>query len=308
MDYKSILQKNKPTLSENSMRTYISLLRNIAKNMGQTEPTLEWFNDAEPIIQFVRENKREINTRKTLLSTLYVLTGNERYRDSFMIDADTIRQDTFRQEMNDKQRKAWVSLDEIKERFHKMMFDYSDFWTDDRPHDVRLQEYQQIVILALIGGIFIPPRRLLDYTEMRINGTMNTQEDNYIDYDKRVLVFNKYKTMRKYGRQEIEIPQELLDILHRWRVMNRSDWLLVNVNGDKLNPSNLNIRINKIFGKQMGCNLFRHIYISEKVLCHMPKLLELQEIARMMAHDIITQMLYRKTDTMSTSSEEEEDS
>ena len=307
MNFHSVLRENKPNLSDGSIKTYISYLRGVATGMGVSlkDATLEWYNDAEPIIEWILENRPQINTRKTILTSLYVLTGNERYKNSFMVDAMEVQREQQRQEMNDKQREAWVSLEEIHNRFRELLKDYSDFWTDDRPQDVRLQVYQQIVILALMGGIFIPPRRLLDYSEMRINGTMNSAEDNYIDFDKRVLVFNKYKTMRKYGRQEINIPQELYDILHRWRVMNHSDWLLVNVNGDKLTPSNLNVRVNRIFGKRMGCNMFRHIYISEKVLCHMPKLLELQEIARMMGHDILTQMLYRKTDTSSSEEDDE---
>ena len=43
-----------------------------------------------------------------------------------------------------------------------------------------------------MGGIYIPPRRSLDYVCFKIKN-INRDEDNYLD--KNEFVFNKYKTI-----------------------------------------------------------------------------------------------------------------
>ena len=52
-----------------------------------------------------------------------------------------------------------------------------------------LQTIQQYIILCLLSGIFIAPRRSLDYTEFKISN-IDKDTDNYLD--KNELVFNKY--------------------------------------------------------------------------------------------------------------------
>jgi hypothetical protein len=37
-----------------------------------------------------------------------------------------------------------------------------------------LQSIQEYIIVALLGGLFIPPRRLLDYTEFRVKNIKKT--------------------------------------------------------------------------------------------------------------------------------------
>jgi len=56
--------------------------------------------------------------------------------------------------------------------------------------------YQSYILLCLISGLYIPPRRLLDYTNLKIN---DDGENNYYDEKKGQLIFRKYKTEKKYG-------------------------------------------------------------------------------------------------------------
>jgi predicted secreted protein len=82
-----------------------------------------------------------------------------------------------------------------------------------------LQTIQQYIILCLLGGIFIAPRRSLDYTEFKIK-SINKDDDNYLD--KNELVFNKYKTAKFYNEQRVAIPKELKSILTKWIKNNNS--------------------------------------------------------------------------------------
>jgi hypothetical protein len=92
---------------------------------------------------------------------------------------------------------------------------------------------------------------------------INKDEDNYIDKNK--FVFNKYKTAKTYGKQELAIPQQLKNILNRWIGMNESDYLLRDKNGNPMTSTKLNQYMNRIFGgKKIAVNSMRHTYLTDK--------------------------------------------
>jgi hypothetical protein len=124
-----------------------------------------------------------------------------------------------------------------------------------------LQTIQNYIILCLLGGIFIAPRRSLDYTEFKIKN-IDKSQDNYLD--KTELVFNKYKTAKFYDEQRVSIPKELKSILTKWIKNNDSDYLLFDNNGQKLTSVKLNQRLNKLFGKNCSVNILRHVYLTDK--------------------------------------------
>jgi len=124
-----------------------------------------------------------------------------------------------------------------------------------------LQTIQQYIILCLLSGIFIAPRRSLDYTEFKISN-IDKDADNYLD--KNELVFNKYKTAKFYNEQRVSCPKELLSILKKWIKTNNNDYLLFDSNGEKLTSVKLNQRLEKIFGKKVAVNLLRHSFLTDR--------------------------------------------
>ena len=124
-----------------------------------------------------------------------------------------------------------------------------------------LQSIQDYIIVALLGGLFIPPRRLLDFTEFRVKN-INKDEHNY--YNRGSLYFNHYKTAKHYGEQSVKVPKELQAILTKWIKANPNEYLLFDVNGNKLNSVKLNQRLNKIFNAKISVNALRHSYLTDK--------------------------------------------
>ena len=61
--------------------------------------------------------------------------------------------------------------------------------------------------MFFLCGIVIPPRRSLDYSEMKIRN-YDAKTDNFYKGNK--FFFNKYKTVKSYGIQSLEIPKELM--------------------------------------------------------------------------------------------------
>jgi len=167
-----------------------------------------------------------------------------------------------KQEKTPSQVASWVDANEIQTIFDKLkdnalfLYKKKDLGMND------LQNIQDFIILSLLGGIFIPPRRSLDYCAFKINN-VDKEKDNYID--KNLMTFNTYKTAKFYHQQQLEIPKELKLILTKWVKVNPTDYLLFDSNKNGLNSVKLNQRLNKIFGgRKIAVNQMRHTYLTDK--------------------------------------------
>jgi len=133
------------------------------------------------------------------------------------------------------------------------------------PND--LQQIQSFIILSLLGGIFIPPRRSKDYVDFVIKDI--DKGKNYIEKHK--MYFNSYKTAKTYGCQIIDIPKPLQSIWKKWITItiNPTKTLLFDINMNPLSSVKLNQRINKIFsGRKVSVNALRHSYLTDKYTTH----------------------------------------
>ena len=159
--------------------------------------------------------------------------------------------------------------------------------------------YQSYILLCLISGIFIPPRRLLDYTNLKFN---NDNINNF--YKKGYLYFKKYKTDKIYGEQKIKIPQKLDTIIKqfiKYRFLNDygNDNFFITINNKQLTPSQLNQYINIVFSNvlqrkiNIGINGLRHSYITAKYE-NIPSIKDIKKTAENMGHSVNQALLYIK--------------
>ena len=84
-DIANKLKSNRPNLSESSLKTYSSILFNLYNKLSTIDgaSTLEWFNNNVKDILHHLEDKN-ISTKKSTLSALFVLTGNPKYQEEMM--------------------------------------------------------------------------------------------------------------------------------------------------------------------------------------------------------------------------------
>jgi len=69
------IKSKRPKLSENSIKTYVSSLISINKKLNG-DKTIDWFDEqAKEIIDYLE--KMNAKTSKTILSAIFVLTGNK---------------------------------------------------------------------------------------------------------------------------------------------------------------------------------------------------------------------------------------
>jgi hypothetical protein len=260
MSLKEELKSKRKTLSESSLTTYSSILKNLYKKVfGEGQIKLDNFDKTKEIIEYIKDVPP--NKRKSILSALVVLTDNEDYRKLMLGDINKYNSFIKTQQKTETQEQNWIEKEKIKEVFDKLEKDAKQIYKKQSLTMIDLQSIQEYIIVALLGGLFIPPRRLLDYTEFRVK---NIDKDKHNYYNRGSLYFNHYKTSRHYGEQSVKVPKILQAILMKWVKTNPNEYLLFDVNGNKLNSVKLNQRLNKIFGAKVSVNNLRHTYLTDK--------------------------------------------
>ena len=275
MDLKDYVHKKRPTLSASSVTTYASILKSLYKKVfgdGKVEPSK--FDEHKKVIDFLKDTPP--NKRKTILSALVIITDSKEYRDLMLSDVRSYNKEIQKQEKTPAQEASWISGGEIKTVFDDLKRNANILMkkkTHLKPSD--LQEIQNFVILSLLGGIFIPPRRSKDYCDFKIK-SVDDAKDNYLK--KGQMVFNSYKTAKTYGEQRVPIAAPLTTILSNWIKINPTEWLLFDNKMQCLTPVKLNQRLNKIFGdRKISVNQMRHTFLTEKYGEHSKKDKELAD-------------------------------
>lgn len=258
-DLIEILKEKRPNLSVSSLYSYSSTLRGLHKRVfGDSDIDVNNFNKVAKIMKDLETKPATV--RKTILAILYVLTGIEEYQKQMTDDIKVYKEEVNKQEMNDKQKDNYLSQEEILLKFKdlekkaKALYKKSELTNKDK------QVIQDYIIVALASGIYIPPRRSLDWCAFKIKNIGET--DNH--FNKNKLVFKTYKGSAKKGEQEVEAPKSLMTILNKWISINDTEYLLHDINDKQLNNVKMTQRLNKIFGNGFSINNLRHSYLSEK--------------------------------------------
>lgn len=287
----------RPHLSKQSVSTYTSILKNLySKVFNSSEIDLTKFNDFKKILDFLKT--LEPNKRKTVLSALVILTDKKEYRSQMLEDIQQYNEDQHKQEKTEKQNESWVDGDEIRSLINNMEKEVKLLYKKENLTMSDLQTIQNYIILCLLGGSYIPPRRSKDYVDFKIND-IDKVKNNYMN--KNTLVFNSYKTAKTYGQQIIEIPNELTKILKKWVKVNPTDYLLFDSNKNQLSNVKLNQRLNKLFGhKKVGVNQLRHTFLSDKYQESIKTNNEMANDLNKMGSSMVQEKIYIKKTTPKT--------
>lgn len=258
---KDYIHSKRPTLSKSSITTYASILKNLYKKVfGDGDVDFGKFDDTAKVLAFLKDIPP--NRRKTILSSLVIITDKKQYRDLMAEDVRDYNKEISKQEKTPEQEASWVEANEVKEKCEELRKNADLIYKKKQMTPSDLQQIQNYIILCLLGGCFISPRRSKDYCDFKIKA-IDKEKDNYLEKSK--LVFNSYKTAKTYGKQEVPIPIQLKNILAKWIKVNPTEYLLFDANLGKLSAVKLNQRLNKIFGeKKVGVNQLRHTYLTDK--------------------------------------------
>lgn len=269
MNFSDEIKKAKPQISDGSLKTYNSLLRSIHTAVFKgDDKNVKNFEKEKLVMDFLE--KKPYNTRKTYLAALVCIAPTvDRYKEVMMGDIKTYNEETKKSELSDKLENSAISQTEIDDIVASLKQNAKGLYKKKQLRMPDLMEIQNYVLLSLYYG-HVVPRRALDYVTMLHKG-YDEATDNYVDFKNDKLVFNKYKTAQKMGkelkgRQELELPSSLKKILKKWVdvIPNGVDTLFFNSNLEPLSNVSLNQRLNTIFGGKKSVNALRHFYLTSK--------------------------------------------
>lgn len=256
-----MLKANRPNLTENSLKSYTSTLWNLNKKLFETDKiNLEDLNNTEKVLEYLET--KPIASFRANLSALINLTENPIYKALLMKKTKEYEDEKGKNEMNEKQQEQSISQDEILTKYKELETSAKNLYKkkDKITRDDK-QLIQNYIIMSLMSGIHMPPRRLLDFTEMKINN-IDKAKDNWIDFKKKKIYYNVFKNSKTVGQQIEELPKTLGTILKKWIKINTTDYMLFNVDGNKLSNVTLHDRVKNITGTNN--NAFRHSFVSDK--------------------------------------------
>jgi len=221
---------------------------------------LKDFQNTKKILEFL--HTKPAASRKAVLSALVVLTQLDAFKQAMAEDIGTFNKDMAEQKNSQKQIDALVTPAEIKTVYDRLVVEADACYKKKTKTVSDLLCISDMVILALLGGMFIPPRRALDYCAFKIK-EIDPKTCNYLD--KSTMYFSVFKTAKTYGTQTVTIPPALKAILTKYIKINSTDWLFFDSKLEPLNSVKLNQKLCKIFnGRRVAINSLRHCYLTNK--------------------------------------------
>jgi hypothetical protein len=180
MEIKEYIASKRPTLGKSSLTTYASILKSLyAKVFG--EGKIEWdnFNKTDTVLTFLKELPP--NKRKTILSALVVITDLPAYKEAMMSDIQEYNKEQSKQLATDTQKENWVSAKTIEDTLADLKTQATVMYKKKTPlTPTDLQIIQNYVIVCLLSGAMIEPRRSKDYCDFKIKN-VQVNKDNFVN-------------------------------------------------------------------------------------------------------------------------------
>ena len=179
-----------------------------------------------------------------------------------------------------------ITYDTIKHMYDKIKNLYQNKLKDFCRESNILKNYREIVTLSML--VHLPPLRSQDYVNMTLND---------IDFKEKIIRINEGKS--KASKRCLTMPQALVEDLQelhtRWCPFDQqkkkyitwsTDYLIPNLNGQKMTSSGFQKFLNRLFGKNISTSALRSIYVS-KALGNVSSE-KLEENAKAMGHSVST--------------------
>lgn len=201
--------------------------------------------------------------------------------------------------MTEKQEDNWLDWNIVLSHRDELLKDCDKFINAKSLTPTQYEKLLHLVVLSLYTDF--PPRRNQDYQQMMVVKKWNENYDvklNYLDMENKKFIFNKYKTAKNHGQQIFDVPDSLMEIFKFYFKfhpnVSKHFYLLSNYSGQPILVVNGITRIlNKIFGKNVGASMLRHIYLSNKYNVD-----EMNEDSDKMAHNPDMQREYMKSQSV----------
>jgi hypothetical protein len=267
-------------LAETTAAEYIGALKKL--NDDKSFTNLGFLKKREAIMNRVGEYAE--STQKSVLAALVSVLSLEKdkptyksiynfYYERMMEAAKKHRETEASGARTEKQDANWITWEEVQKRHDELAKEVAGLAKGKMLTTANWNALLSYVILSLY--VLLPPRRNQDYQDLYIVKKWDdkmSKDKNYYDMATQKFIFNKFKTAKSHGVQEVSIADNapLQEVMALYIKLHPSKGkgemrFLVNADGSALASVNSITRIlNKVFGKHIGSSMLRHIYITHK--------------------------------------------
>ena len=312
-EIKNLLLKRRPGLGSASLKCYVASLYNINRVDKKTDKQKYDLNldNTEEVIQIINSIQRKSIT--ALYSALDAITGIKIYKDLQNAEINKTHLLQVEQIKSQNTTSNWIDFKIIKDIYDEVTDDkwkiVEKFYNNKMPEKLKTKKFEELkrfIAFICCSGIFIPPRRNLDWIKMLWEKPENEDESknyNYIDFENNQFIFNVYKTKHYYGTQIEEIPEQLIIWLKHYKTIKKNNIFLPtkiyyeHFTSDAFSKHIQNFFSNDLpenheaYNKKISTKLFRQIYLTN-LYKDVPKLKDMTKTANDMGHSVKTAFEY----------------
>tara|TARA_R110000868_G_scaffold120915_3_gene320906 strand:- start:99 stop:1052 length:954 start_codon:yes stop_codon:yes gene_type:complete len=288
-DIAKLILKEKPTLSEMSIKTYANCIIKIMEFLKTTSYD-DLYKDASKVVKTLHDKYDKSNTIKTKLASLIVYlrcikndknakeidTAINTYSKVIDMLSNNIKVELSSSEKNNKQKENWLNDDDMK----NIDTNLQSLLPKDGIRTAKdLMHLRNLVIFKLYESN--PTRNEIAdskiiYKPLKKSEALN-DEWNYIILDKKKktvnYLMNQYKTSKNYGQKNVEIDKELYPLFLTYKkaidLFTNENWFLLNDNANsKMTRNRLGVvysTLGKSIDKKLGTSMNRHIQLSNLI-------------------------------------------
>jgi len=266
MEAEIINKLKEKKLSDSSTKLYITVLKNL--NDKRELKDLNFLNKPKKIFEKIKDYKltTQRNIMISIVSILKALNNPlyDSYYDTMIEMNKKIEDDAKNNKKSEQQKDNWMKWEDIEAKYNELKDKIK------MPKNISESQYDNMLDSVILGlYVSIAPRRNKDYLLMKVSKDGKNMDDkyNWLDVKKKQFVFNNYKTDKVYGQQNINVPDDLMNIIKKYLKYKKDGdgYLLVKFNGERLKSDNsITRRLNSILGKNVSSSMLRHIYLTDK--------------------------------------------
>ena len=101
-EIEQVIKHKRPNLNASSIKTYVSILFNLKKKLHPDGDDIKWFDESKSILEHLKD--KEPQNRKTILSALFILTGDSEYNKQMLEDCKTSN-DLYKEQKKQRHKK-----------------------------------------------------------------------------------------------------------------------------------------------------------------------------------------------------------
>ncbi len=230
------------SMSDSSKRLYLHNLKKL--NDGKELKDFNFLKKTDNVMTKMPTNRN--TARSYIIACVNATKGRKGFKKA--LEFYTRQMDLINAELKDGTAKT--------ERYKENEMKWEDIL---EARDKLPKDSIEYVVMCLYT--LMPPRRNKDYI-MKVGPPQET--GNW--YNGNLFYFNNYKTAGKYKTQIVEPSMVLKNVLDEYLVERpfKSNDLLIKKSGKPFTSKDIQLTINKVLGKQIGCTMLRSIFLTSK--------------------------------------------